>query len=399
MRFDFESIIDRRGTGALAIDGLGLPGGFAPAAPAEGVDAIPMWVADMNFPAPNCITDAIIDRAKHPLFGYFLTADAYYDAIIGWHARRKGVTDIAKEHIGYENGVLGGVASAVAAFSAPADKILLHSPTYIGFTGTINNTGRTIVHSPLVRDEDGVWRMDFEDMERKLRDDSIHLAIFCAPFNPCGRVWERWEIEQAMALYEKYECVVISDEIWSDLILPGHTHITPQSVSDWAHENTIALYAPSKTFNLAGLIGSYHVVYNKRLRDRMNSVASATHYNSMNVFSQEALIGAYSDEGSVWVDELLQVIDRNMTLAYDFFAGIEGVSLMRPEGTYMLFPDCGGWLEAHGKTLGELEEACWSKGVAVQDGAMFHGPSHLRVNLALPTSRVEEALDRLATIF
>ena len=287
MRFDFESIIDRRGTGALAIDGLGLPGGFAPAAPAEGVDAIPMWVADMNFPAPNCITDAIIDRAKHPLFGYFLTADAYYDAIIGWHARRKGVTDIAKEHIGYENGVLGGVASAVAAFSAPADKILLHSPTYIGFTGTINNTGRTIVHSPLVRDEDGVWRMDFEDMERKLRDDSIHLAIFCAPFNPCGRVWERWEIEQAMALYEKYECVVISDEIWSDLILPGHTHITPQSVSDWAHENTIALYAPSKTFNLAGLIGSYHVVYNKRLRDRMNSVASATHYNSMNVFSQE----------------------------------------------------------------------------------------------------------------
>ena len=399
MRFDFESIIDRRGTGALAIDGLGLPGGFAPAAPAEGVDAIPMWVADMNFPAPNCITDAIIDRAKHPLFGYFLTADAYYDAIIGWHARRKGVTDIAKEHIGYENGVLGGVASAVAAFSAPADKILLHSPTYIGFTGTINNTGRTIVHSPLVRDEDGVWRMDFEDMERKLRDESIHLAIFCAPFNPCGRVWERWEIEQAMALYEKYECVVISDEIWSDLILPGHTHITPQSVSDWAHENTIALYAPSKTFNLAGLIGSYHVVYNKRLRDRMNSVASATHYNSMNVFSQEALIGAYSDEGSVWVDELLQVIDRNMTLAYDFFAGIEGVSLMRPEGTYMLFPDCGGWLEAHGKTLGELEEACWSKGVAVQDGAMFHGPSHLRVNLALPTSRVEEALDRLATIF
>ena len=330
MRFDFESIIDRRGTGALAIDGLGLPGGFAPAAPAEGVDAIPMWVADMNFPAPNCITDAIIDRAKHPLFGYFLTADAYYDAIIGWHARRKGVTDIAKEHIGYENGVLGGVASAVAAFSAPADKILLHSPTYIGFTGTINNTGRTIVHSPLVRDEDGVWRMDFEDMERKLRDDSIHLAIFCAPFNPCGRVWECWEIEQAMALYEKYECVVISDEIWSDLILPGHTHITPQSVSDWAHENTIALYAPSKTFNLAGLIGSYHVVYNKRLRDRMNSVASATHYNSMNVFSQEALIGAYSDEGSVWVDELLQVIDRNMTLAYDFFAGIEGVSLMRP---------------------------------------------------------------------
>lgn len=395
MRFDFESVIDRRGSGALAIDGLGMPGGFAPTSPKEGFDAIPMWVADMSFPAPACITDAIVRRTGHPLFGYFLTSDAYFDAIIGWHARRKGVTDLAREHIGYENGVLGGVASAVGAFCAPGDKVLLHSPTYVGFTGTINHMGRTIVHSPLVRDEAGTWRMDFDNMGRLLRDEGIHLAVFCSPFNPCGRVWERWEIERAMDLYERYECVVISDEIWSDLVLPGHMHVPTQQVSAWAHENTIALYAPSKTFSLAGLIGSYHVTYNKRLRDRMGSVATATHYNAMNVLSQEALVGAYSDEGGAWVDGLLQVIDHNVDVACGFFGDIEGVSLMRPEGTYMLFVDFAGWLEAHGGTLVELEQACWDVGVGVQDGAMFHGPTHLRMNLALPTSRLEEALSRL----
>lgn len=395
MQFDFTSIIDRTGTGALAVDGLGMPGGFAPAAPQEGFDAIPLWVADMSFAAPSCITGAITRRVGHPLFGYFLNSDAYYDAIIDWHRRRKGVDDLTRECIGYENGVLGGVVSAICAFSAPADKILLHSPTYVGFTGSVERTGRVIEHSPLVLDDEGVWRMDFEDMERRLSENHIHLAIFCSPHNPCGRVWERWEIERAMELFEKYQCTVICDEIWSDLILPGHTHIPVQQVSQWAHDNTIALYAPSKTFNLAGLIGSYHVIYDQRLRDRVRSVSDATHYNSMNVLSQEALVGAYSDEGSAWLDELLQVIDANMTVACDFFAGIDGVSLMRPEGTYMLFVDFAGWLEKHGKTLAELEEAAWNVGVAWQDGAMFHGPTHIRMNLALPTARLEEALDRL----
>jgi cystathionine beta-lyase len=272
----------------------------------------------------------------------------------------------------------------------------VNSPTYIGFTHAIERCGRFLEHSPLVRDADGVWRMDYDDMDRRIREHDISLVVFCSPLNPCGRVWERWELERAMELFEKYQCAVICDEIWSDLILPGHTHIPAQQVSPWAHDNTIALYAPSKTFNLAGLIGSYHVIYDQRLRDRVRSVADSTHYNSLNVLSQEALVGAYSEEGDAWLEELLQVIDANMTLACDFFGGIEGVSLMRPEGTYMLFVDFAGWLEEHGKTLGELEEAAWRVGVAWQEGAMFHGPTHIRMNLALPTARLQEALDRLA---
>lgn len=395
MNYDFDSILDRRGTHALAIDGLGMPGGFAPAAPREGFDAIPMWVADMNFAVPSSITDAIIRRAQHPAFGYYITPQEYYDAIARWHQARKGVDDLDREFIGYENGVLGGVASAIAAFSAPGDKVLLHSPTYIGFTGTINRMGRQIVHSPLVRDEDGVWRMDYEDMERHLRDENIHVAVFCSPHNPCGRVWEPDELERAMALFQKYECVVISDEIWSDLVMPGHKHLATQQVSAWAHDNVVAMYAPSKTFNLAGLVGSYHVVYNRRLRDRMAAVSESTHYNQMNVLSMEALLGAYTKEGSEWLDQLLVVLQRNRNHFCDFVNSVEGVRAFKPEGTYMVFVDCVGWLQAHGQTLQQLERSCWDVGVAVQDGAMFNGPTSLRVNLALPTSCVDEAIARL----
>ena len=153
-----------------------------------------------------------------------------------------------------KTGVLGGVISALTAFAAPGDGVLLHSPTYIGFTGCITNNGYKIVHSPLYLDEQGVWRMDFEDMDRKLKENHIHVAVFCSPHNPTGRVWERWEIEKAMEVYKANDCLVISDEIWSDLILNGYKHVPTQSVSADARERTVALYAPSKTFNLAGLV-------------------------------------------------------------------------------------------------------------------------------------------------
>lgn len=396
MHYDFDKMLDRTGTHAVAIEGPRSGRGFAPEPPKEGFDFIPMWIADMNFTGPQSVVDAIVARAQHPAFGYFMQSDEYASSIIRWHATRKGVTDVRPEDIGYENGVLGGVATALRAFSAPGDKVMLNSPTYIGFTGTMNANGRKMVLSPLVRDDEGVWRMDFDDMERKLRDESIHLAVFCSPYNPCGRVWERWEVERAMALFEKYECVVIDDEIWSDLVLCDRPQVSTQSVSPWAHQNVISLFAPSKTFNLAGLVGSYHVVYDRRLRDRMASVAAATHYNSMNVLSEQALIGAYSDEGASWLDQLLPVLRRNRDLACDYIdQRFEGVWAFRPEGTYMLFLDCAEWLAAHGRTLRELEKAGWDVGVGWQDGAQFMGPTHVRMNLALPTSRVEEAFERL----
>lgn len=396
MKYDFTSIMDRRGMDAIAVDMLGAPGGFAPAAPREGCDPIPMWVADMNFPTVPTIQTAMTQRIQHPAYGYFSPREEYYSAIIRWQERRNGVTGLRPEHIGYENGVLGGVVTALNVLCSRGDKVLVHSPVYIGFTGSLENNGYHAVHSPLVLDENNIWRMDFDDMEEKIVKNHIHTAIFCSPHNPCGRVWERWEIERAMELFRKHDVFVISDEIWSDLILAGHKHIPTQSVSEDARNRTAAFYAPSKTFNLAGLVGSYHIVYNSWLRDRMDKESSLCHYNSMNVLSMYALIGAYCDVGEEWLEELRQVLTENVDYAVRFIEeNLPGVTCARPQGTYMLFLDCSEWCEAHGKTIEEVERAAWDVGVALQDGKMFFGPCHLRVNLALPLSRVEEALNRL----
>jgi len=389
MKYDFTSIMDRKGMDAIAVDN-------PPGQPGEGFDLIPMWVADMNFPACPTIPESIMERTKHTAYGYFMPRQEYFDSIIRWHEIRNGVEGLKAEHIGYANGVLGGVASALSVLCSKGDNVLLHSPTYIGFTMTLNNNGYHIIHSPLKQDAEGIWRMDFEDMEKKIVENKIHTAIFCSPHNPCGRVWERWEIEKAMELYKKHDVWVISDEIWSDIILSGHKHIPTQSVSEDAKMRTVGMYAPSKTFNLAGLVGSYSIIYNKWLRERIEKEASLCHYNSMNVLSMYALIGAYKPEGYEWVDELQQVITGNVNFACDYIEKhFEGVTVSRPQGTYMLFLDCTKWCESHGKTIEEVEKLCWDVGVALQDGRMFHGPCHLRVNLALPLSRVQEAFERL----
>lgn len=396
MKYDFTSIIDRRGKDAMAIDGLGKMPGFAPDAPQEGYDAIPMWVADMNFPTLPNIQKAMVERIAHPAFGYFFTSDAYYNAIIEWHRKRNGITDLKKEFIGYENGVLGGVMSAVRAFAQPGDAILLHSPTYVGFTKSIENGGYHIVHSPLYMDEDHVWRMDYEDMDRKIKQNHIHLAVFCNPHNPAGRVWEREELEKAMEVYKRNDCIVISDEIWSDIILDQHRHIPLASINEDAKNRTISFYAPSKTFNLAGLIGSYHIIYNDYLRDRVRASGSKSHYNSINVLSMHALIGAYSEDGEEWVDELCDVLSANVDYAYQhILQNYEGVMLAKPQGTYMLFLDCEQWCKEHKVSIDELLKRGWDVGVAWQDGRRFHGRYAIRMNLALPLSRVKEAFKRL----
>ena len=370
MKYDFTSIMERRGKDAAAVDALG-GGSWFPDKPKEGFDVIPMWVADMNFPTCPTIPEAIIERAKHPAYGYFFPTEVYYKAIIQWHEKRNGVTGLKAEHIGYENGVLGGVVSALNVLCSRGGNVLIHSPTYSGFTSTLTNNGYNMIHSSLEKDAGGVYRMDFEDMEKKIVENKIHAMVFCSPHNPTGRVWETWELEKLAALCEKYDVKIVSDEIWSDILRPGCKHIPTQSVNEWAHQNTAAIYAPSKTFNLA-------------------------HYNSMNVLSMHALLGAYKPEGYEWVDELCQTIAGNVDFACDHISQhYKGVKVTKPQGTYMLFLDCTEWCATHGKSLDELIKAGWDVGVAWQDGRRFNGPCHIRMNLALPLSRVQEAFGRL----
>ena len=394
MKYDFISIMDRRGKDALAVDALGE--GWAPGLPKEGFDPIPMWVADMNFPTAPSVTRAIAERLSHPSFGYFDPREEYFSSIIRWQESRNGVTGLMPHHIGYDNGVLGGVLSALGAFCSRGDNVLLHSPVYMGFTASLTNAGYHLVTSPLRLDEQGVWRMDYEDMERKIVENRIHAAILCSPHNPTGRVWEKWELERAMELYRKYDVYVVSDEIWSDIILDGHKHIPTQSVSEDARNRTVAMYAPSKTFSLAGLVSAYRIIYNDRLRDRVEKEASLSHYNNMNVLSMYALMGAYTAEGSEWTDELREVLSENVSYACEYIqTHFDGVQVSKPQGTYMLFMDCAEWLDKHGKTLPELVKMGHDVGVAWQDGTAHGGTTHIRLNMALPLSRVKEAFRRM----
>ena len=394
MKYDFETLPDRRGMDAIALDAIGSPG--APAGPKEGFDPIPMWVADMNFMACPAIQEAVIRRVRHPAFGYFEPSEDYYNAILRWQAKRNGVTGLEKKHIGYENGVLGGVVSTLNVLCSRGGSVLLQSPAYIGFTHVLENNGYRIVHNPLVQDEAGVWRMDYEDMERKIVENSVHAAVFCNPHNPCGRVWEPGEIRRAMEIFEKHRVWVVSDEIWSDLLLDGHRHTPAQSVSEYARTHTAAFYAPSKTFNLAGLVGSYHIIYDDWLRERQAKEASLSAYNSMNVLSMHALIGAYSPEGEAWVEQLCAVLSGNVRFAVDHIrARWKGVTLQQPQGTYMLYLHCRDLCLTRGITMDELLRLGTDVGVAWQDGRPFGDPWSIRMNLALPLWKVKEAFDRL----
>ena len=201
MKYDFTTVMDRLGKDAMAVDlpASGEDGGFfAGAKVKEGFSIIPMWVADMNFPTVPAVPKALMERAAHPAYGYFRPPKAYYDAVIRWHEERYGTLGLTPECIGYENGVLGGVVSALKIFCQPGDSIVVQSPTYIGFTHCAEDNGWKLVLNPLVQDRDGVWRIDYGDLERKLSGGDIHTAIFCSPHNPSGRVWEEWEIRKLM---------------------------------------------------------------------------------------------------------------------------------------------------------------------------------------------------------
>ncbi len=397
MKYDFTSNLDRVGHDAIAVDRPAQMTAPFNVQRKEGFDIIPMWVADMNFPVCPSIQTAVAQRLNHPAFGYFAIRQEYYDAICSWQKTRNHVSDLTSEEIGYENGVLGGVVSAMRALASQGGSVLVHSPAYIGFTHALTDNGYNIVLSPLKKDAENIWRMDYADMEQKIVAQNIHVAILCNPHNPSGRVWTREELLQAMEIFEKHQVYVIADEIWSDLILEGYHHVPVQSVNAYAKSHTAAFYAPSKTFNLAGMIGSYHIIYDKWLRDRITTEANNTYYDSMNILSMYALMGAYQKEGQEWTDELIQVLSKNASYACQFIQdNFSGVTCARPQGTYMLFVDCHEYCTAHHITLDEILTRAYERGVYFQDGRPFHGTDCIRMNLALPFARVQEAFERMA---
>lgn len=393
--FDFETIVERKDSIAVEIPENDIEHFATGAKIKEGFDIIPMWVADMNFNTAPSITEALNERIKYPTYGYFNLSNEYYNAIINWH---KDMYDeeVTKEAIGYENGVLGGLYSALKVYCEPHEKVLVQSPCYIGFTHVLEDNEYIPVYDPMYKDDKGVWRINLENLEKRIVEENIRVAIFNNPHNPSGRVFTYEEILDVMNLYRKYDVKVISDEIWADIIRPGFKHIPTQSVSLDAKMRTVSLYAPSKTFNLAGLIGSYHIVFNEETREKMDKVSKSTHYNNCNVLSMHALAGAFSAEGKKWLDELKEVLYKNIDYSYDFINdNFEGVSLAKPDGTYMLYLNVKDYCIKHNISLIELLKKGLEVGVIWQNGEPFMMNYTIRMNLALPYSRVVEAFDRL----
>ena len=389
--YDFKTHMEREGHDALAYDVIPYEGAVVK----EGIKRIPMWVADMNFPVFEGIINNMEKRLHMPHFGYYNMSDEYYDGIINWHKERYG-SKILKEHIAYENGVIGCLASAISALTKEGDCILVHSPVYVGFIKTIENLNRKLILSPLKKDKDGIYRMDFLDMEEKIKDNNIKICLLCSPHNPTGRVWHKEELEEVTKLYAKYDCTVVCDEIWSDIVLKGNRHIPYYSVNNESFNRSICMYAPSKTFNLAGLIGAYHVIPNKEIREKVDKISVSTHYNYCNVLSMYALTGAYTKDGAMWVNELNETINKNVSLAYEFFKGeLKDIEVSRPEGTYMLLVDCSKWCVNNNISFDELLKKGIYEGIIWNDGRAFHAGESIRLNLALPFDILEEALIRM----
>lgn len=386
MQYDFDAVVDRSQNYAAKVEEAILHYGTN--------DVIPLWIADMDFKTAPCIVDAIKVRADQGIFGYTWRTPKYFEAIAAWQQKRNGWLPDT-EHMAFAPGVVPGMRMMLTMFTQPGDKILIQQPVYHPFADVVNNTGRQLVVSPLKRDENGRYTMDLEDFAEKAAD-GVKYFILCNPHNPVGRVWTHEELKAVGDICVKHGVRIISDEIHSDLMLDGHKHIPMASVSSEIAAITTTCIAPSKTFNLAGLVGSYSIIYNSWLRDRVAKEATLCHYNAQNVLSMYALIGAYRDEGIAWLEELRQVLNGNVNFACDYIRGhFPGVTVSRPQGTYMLFLDCTEWCRAHEKSLDDVLKAAWAVGVAFQDGRPFHGPCHIRVNLALPLSRVQEAFRRL----
>jgi cystathionine beta-lyase len=395
MKFDFTQHIDRIGKDAIAVD---CPPNGDKTKPEWKNKQIPMWVADQNFPTFPPIKEKMIERASLDTFGYFLPRDEFYEGIIDWHKTRNGYGDeLTKDVISYDNSVLGGVISAMRVLCSEGDNVLLQSPTYIGFTFALEGNGFHIVHNQMKKDEKGTWQLDYEDMEKKIEDNKIHTMVFCNPHNPTGRAWTPEELLKIYEICEKHQVWVISDEIWSDLMLDGRKHHPACLTNEYAKQHTVTLYAPSKTFNLAGLVGSYRFIFNPWLKDRVDRQSKLSGYNNMNMLWMYGAIGAYTGEGRFdYMDQLCEVLTANKDLAYDYITKkFEGVEASKPEATFMIYLDCSGWCNAHKVTIDRLLEMGAEVGVMWQDGRPFHGENSIRMNLALPTAKVQEAFERL----
>lgn len=383
MKYDFTTIIDRSNTGAFKYD-------FMPE-PLKGSGIVPMTVADMEFSAPPEVNEAVIRAARHGCYGYTGPQGEYLEAVRHWQKTRHN-WDVEDDWYVVTNGIVQALGIAVRAFTEPGDGVLIMTPVYHPFYGAIKDNGRELFASPLI-DNAGRYEIDFDDLERKAAEPSVKLMLLCSPHNPIGRVWTKAELERIARICSDNGVIVVSDEIHNDLIV-GDTEHTVFARVEGAKDNCVVCTAISKTFNLAGLSCSNIFVPNEELRKKFSVQAHTDGCGCVPYIARWATIAAYN-EGSAWLDELLDVIRGNFDMLYRFAAELlPELRVTRAEGTYLAWID----MRALGMGHEELNRFMAQKAmIADNDGFMFGeaGDGFRRWNLALPKTQLVSALLRL----
>ena len=380
MKYNFDELIERRGTGCVKWD--------------ESLnDIIPLWVADMDFAVAPAILEAIRQRAKHPVFGYTFVQDDYYESVISWFNRRHGWT-IQREWMLYTTGVVPAMSCVIKALTMPGEKVLILSPVYNCFFSSIRNNGCEVLENQLVR-KNNSFEIDWNDFEIKCADEKTTVFLLCNPHNPTGRVWTKEELEQMRDICHQHHVRIISDEIHCELIMPGY-HFCPMGIID---SEAIILNSPSKSFNIAGLQIANIICQDAEIRRRIDRAININEVCDVNPFAPIAVKAAYN-ESEEWIDELNQYLCQNYQILNLFFSKeLPQCKVCKLEGTYLVWID----VSALGEPVEQLCERLLNKGkVWVNPGTMYgteSGMGYIRINIACPRNRLIEGLKRIkATI-
>ena len=381
MKYDFDKVVPRRGTNSYKWDLV------------KQDDVIPLWVADMDFAVAPPIQEALRKRMEHPVFGYTLVPDSYYEAVINWFCRRHN-WHIEKDWILYTSGVVPAVSCAIKAFTLPGEKVLLQTPAYNCFFSSIRNQGCEVLENELVREGD-TYRIDFDDFERKCADEKTTVFLLCNPHNPCGRVWTKEELQRMADICRKHHVKVISDEIHCEIIMPG-CHFTPFALVD--EDNGVTLNSPSKNFNIAGLQIANIICKNEEWRRRIDRVINIYEVCDVNPFGVIALQAAYNECGD-WIDEMNQYVWDNYQYLKRFVLDeLPQIQVIRMEGTYLAWLD----IMCYELSSDEATQQLLHEGrVFVSSGTLYGkkaGEGYLRLNLACPRETLKQGLVRLGRV-
>lgn len=382
--YDFDQVIERRGSGALKYDALDERYGKS--------DLLPLWVADMDFATPDFIVDALKERLEHPVFGYTLEPENYWPTVQQWIASHHN-WQVEREWLTYIPGIVKGIGLAVNCFVNPDEKVIIQPPVYHPFRLTPQGNGREVVFNPLIEKSDGTYAMDFEGLA-EVADEKCRMLILSNPHNPAGLVWDAETLRRLAHFCTERNILVISDEIHCDMTLNGHKHTPFASVSKEAAACSITFGAPSKTFNIAGIVSSYAIVPNPELRNRFYPWLAANELNEPTLFAPIATIAAFT-QGENWRRQMLRYVESNVEFVIEYCAAhIPAIKPLRPQASFLVWLDC----RALGLTQRELVDLFVNKAhLALNDGEMFgkEGIGFMRLNVGCPRATLRQAMEQL----